>query len=148
MLSLNKFFVLLVSASCCIAGKGHDWQTGTVLDSESGRTYLQTRATTTATAYGSTATANTRIDHTAIQNTQLWIVGKSIPTSLTTAFKRLSGFRRTVSSPDQLRTGSEDARFVVGDEIKYSQEKSKLFAIDADGRECKLDIVRQERLQH
>lgn len=37
-------------------------------------------------------------------------------------------------------------RFIVGDEIKYAQEKRKLCVLDADGKECGLDIVRQERL--
>jgi hypothetical protein len=38
-------------------------------------------------------------------------------------------------------------RFVVGDDVRYAQNKRKLYVVDADGRECKLDIVRQERLQ-
>jgi hypothetical protein len=36
-------------------------------------------------------------------------------------------------------------RFVIGDSLRYAQEKGKFYAIDADGRECKLAIVRQER---
>jgi hypothetical protein len=39
-------------------------------------------------------------------------------------------------------------RFIVGDEVKYAQEnrdKRHLYVLDADGKECKLDIVRQER---
>jgi hypothetical protein len=35
-------------------------------------------------------------------------------------------------------------RFVVGAEVKYSQQKSRLLVIDADGKQCKLPIVRQE----
>jgi hypothetical protein len=38
-------------------------------------------------------------------------------------------------------------RFVIGDDIKYVQEKSKLIVLDPDGKECNLDIVRQARLQ-
>jgi hypothetical protein len=148
MLSLNKLVVLLVSASCCIAGKEHDWQTGTVLDSESGRTYLQTRATTTATAYGSTANANTRIDHTAIQDTQLWIVGKEYTYVVDDSVQKAVGLPTHGIITRSIANRKHGCRFVVGDEIKYAQEKGKLFAIDADGRECKLDIVRQERLQH
>ena len=37
-------------------------------------------------------------------------------------------------------------RFIVNDEVKYSQEKKTLYVLDADGKECKLDILRQERL--
>ncbi len=37
-------------------------------------------------------------------------------------------------------------RFVVSDDVKYLQERAKLDVLDVDGKECKLDIVRQERL--
>jgi hypothetical protein len=37
-------------------------------------------------------------------------------------------------------------RFIVNDDVKYVQTKNKLYVIDADGKECKLDILRQERL--
>lgn len=33
----------------------------------------------------------------------------------------------------------------VGEDIKYSQEKGDLHVLDADGKECKLPILRQER---
>ncbi len=38
-------------------------------------------------------------------------------------------------------------RFIVGDEIKYDQDTDTRspYALDADGKECELDIVRQER---
>lgn len=35
-------------------------------------------------------------------------------------------------------------RFIVGDDIKYWQEKSTLHVLDADGKECKAEILRQE----
>ncbi len=38
-------------------------------------------------------------------------------------------------------------RFIVGDEVKFWQEKAVLHVVDADGKECKLDILRQERLK-
>ena len=36
-------------------------------------------------------------------------------------------------------------RFVIGDYVRYAQDRGKLFVIGADGTECKFDIVRQER---
>jgi hypothetical protein len=36
-------------------------------------------------------------------------------------------------------------RLIVGDDIKYAQDKRALYVVDADGKECKLEIVRQER---
>ncbi len=40
----------------------------------------------------------------------------------------------------------EYCRFVVGDPVKYSQNRGVLVAVDADGRRCVLDILSQERL--
>ena len=37
--------------------------------------------------------------------------------------------------------------FIVGDEVKYWQEKLILHVIDVDGKECKVEVLRQERLQ-
>jgi hypothetical protein len=36
-------------------------------------------------------------------------------------------------------------RFIVGDNVKYSQEKGDLWVLDADGKEFKVPILRQER---
>lgn len=35
-------------------------------------------------------------------------------------------------------------RFIVGEDIKYAQEKSYLWILDPDGRECKVPILRQQ----
>lgn len=37
-------------------------------------------------------------------------------------------------------------RYIVGDPVKYSQDKSILLLIDADGRECRGEVMIQERL--
>jgi hypothetical protein len=42
-------------------------------------------------------------------------------------------------------TQNKRCRYIVGDEIKYAQEKSILYVIDADGHECKVQIMKQER---
>lgn len=38
-------------------------------------------------------------------------------------------------------------RFIVGDDVKYYQEKATLHILDTDGKECKAEVLRQERLQ-
>jgi hypothetical protein len=38
-------------------------------------------------------------------------------------------------------------RFIVGDEVKYWQEKAIIHVLDADNKECKVDVLRQERLK-
>jgi len=43
---------------------------------------------------------------------------------------------------------TRDCRFIVGDPVKFAQDKQNkrtLYAVDADGKECKLNIERQER---
>jgi hypothetical protein len=37
-------------------------------------------------------------------------------------------------------------RYIVGDPIKYAQEKSVLYLLDADGTECRAQVMTQERL--
>jgi hypothetical protein len=37
-------------------------------------------------------------------------------------------------------------RYIVGDGVKYFQEKSILFLVDTDGAECRAQIMTQERL--
>ena len=34
---------------------------------------------------------------------------------------------------------------VIGDQIKYAQDQRRLDVLDSKGRECKLDIVRQDK---
>jgi hypothetical protein len=38
-------------------------------------------------------------------------------------------------------------RFVVGDSVKFYQDKAILHVIDADGKECKTEVLRQEQLK-
>ena len=86
---------------CLLAGNKHNWKTGKVLDSEAAKTYLQSGASTTSSAFGTayssgvvtssgsgtanysgvtTASANgtaeTQIHNIAIQSTRLLIVGE------------------------------------------------------------------------
>jgi hypothetical protein len=42
---------------------------------------------------------------------------------------------------------NHDCRFIVGDPIRYQPDKKTMQVIDADGKECKMEIVRQERVQ-
>jgi hypothetical protein len=44
------------------------------------------------------------------------------------------------------KLGSCPCQFIFGDDVRYVQEKSKLYVLDADAQGCKLDILRQKRL--
>jgi len=37
-------------------------------------------------------------------------------------------------------------RFVIGEDIKYAQEKGYLWVLDPDGKECKIPVIRQQVL--
>lgn len=153
--------LLVLSAVCLLGGKDRDWQTGKVLNSQAGRTYVQTGARTTATTNGTlspdygagstvnaSTTANTRIDQTAIQDTQLWIVGSEYAYVVNDSVQKAVGLPAHGIITRSIANRKHGCRFVVGDEIKYAQNKAKIYVFDADGRECKLDILRQERVQH
>jgi len=64
--------------------------------------------------------------------------------------KKRDCFRDGPESHETLKvhTGSarSHCRFIVGDDVKYRQEKSMLRVVDADGKECTGEIVRQERV--
>jgi hypothetical protein len=130
---------------------GRYYELGKVLDSESTRTHEESGSITTGTISpdyggGSTLTASTRTTHWDIRETELLIVGGQFTYVVD---KRTS---RTWDGKPAWVLGSAIAsathhgcRFVVEDYVRFSQDKGKLFVIDADGNECKFDIVRQER---
>jgi hypothetical protein len=37
--------------------------------------------------------------------------------------------------------------FIVNDPVKYWQDRTTLHVIDVDGKDCKVEVVRQERIQ-
>jgi hypothetical protein len=158
MIRLPKAVALMVfSAVFLFGGKDRDWQTGKVLDSLAARTYIQTGASTTATTSGglapyygagSSVSSNTRIDQTAIQDTQLWIVGSEYSYVVNDSVQKAVGVPTHGIIRRSIANRKHGCRFVVGDEIKYSQEKANIYVLDPDGKVCKLDILRQERVQH
>ena len=135
MIGPQKILALLVlSAGCMVGAEDRDWQTGKVLDSLSVHAYL---------------VGTEREGTLDIRSTQLLILG----TEFTFVVDRSS--LRTWRGKPGLILGSAVAsmthrscRFIIGDPIKYSQVKGQLYVLDPDGRQCKLEIVRQERLQH
>lgn len=38
-------------------------------------------------------------------------------------------------------------RFIVNDQVRYLQDKNRMQVIDADGKTCKMRVVRQERTE-
>jgi hypothetical protein len=137
------------------AKKERDWKIGRVADSAvSSREYTRgatTTATTTGTVspdYGAGSTVNanttatTTVRHVEVDTNSLIVVGADYIYTVQDSTQRGGGLLTTA-----LANRKHGCRFVVGDEIKYAQDRRKLYVLDADGRECGLDIVRQERYQ-
>lgn len=119
--------LLLLSLAVGLLAADRDWKVGTVRDSRSAKTYFD--------------------DSMVMQDTQLLIVGDEYsyliddPVSKTTKLPTHHIVTRSIQNI------GHNCRFIVGDPVKYSQDKSKLHILDADGKECKLEILRQQRLK-
>jgi hypothetical protein len=110
------------------------WNTGMVLDSTSSRTYMPTGATTQV-----------------IQETQLRIAGLEYEYVVNDPLIKIVGNPLDGSVDESLARSAANrwhgCRFIVGGNALYWQEGAKLHVLDEDGKECKLDIVRQERIK-
>jgi hypothetical protein len=134
-----------------------DWKTATVQDSQTVRKRVVTAATsqTTGEATSSTvgqntttngqATTQTRVHSVDVRTSQLLIVGDEF--SYVVNDTRASGGNLYGAIGHSIANRKHGCRFVIGDTVKYYQDKGSLHVIDADGKECKTEIVRQERLQ-
>ncbi len=144
---------------CAFAAKDRNWNVGKVLDSQSARTYVRTGAGTTASTtatvspdYGAGSTVNahtdseTKIHEMVIQDTQLLIVGEQYAYVVNDSVSKSVGLPTHGIVKRAIMNRKHGCRFVVGDNVRYSQDRTKLYVLDADGKECKLDIARQQRL--
>ena len=88
-------------------------------------------------------TATTVVRHVEVDTNNLIVVGTDYIYTVQDSTRHGGGLLTTVLAA--LANRKRGCRFIVGDEIKYAQDKRSLYVLDADGKECKLDIVRQER---
>jgi hypothetical protein len=70
-----------------------------------------------------------------------WIANRT--TSMKDTWTLLAGKEYTYLILDH---DKHPCRFIVGDDVKYVQQKGKVYVLDADARGCKIDILRQERV--
>jgi hypothetical protein len=142
-------FSLLIFA----AKKDRDWKTGKVADSAMSSGEYTRGATTTATTTGTvspdygagsivhgTTTATTTVRRVKVDTNNLIILGDDYTYTVQDSTRHGGGLLTTA-----LANRKHGCRFIVGDEIKYAQDKHRLHVLDADGKECRLDVVRQER---
>ena len=149
--SLRYVLLLAILPALLSAGKEPDWKTGKVLNSATAKTYVPAGATTntTVTATGNTAdaTSRTTIQTMAIRDTQLVIVSDEFAYVIEDT-RTQGGFTNVHSAVINAVSGRHHGcRFIVGDDVKFYQDKAILHVIDADGKECKTEVLRQERLR-
>jgi hypothetical protein len=157
---------LALGAHCSAKDNKPVWNMGKILDSAMSRTYVttgastQSSATTTGTAVavssGSTTTvsgvattnqtAATTVHHEVIQDTQLLLVGLQYEYVIDDPVLKSVGNPVQGSLGRAIANRGHGCRFVIGEDALYWQEGPKLHVLDADGKECKLDIVRQTRI--
>jgi hypothetical protein len=151
------FFVFSLSL---LAGKKPEpqWKIGKVLDSRLAKSSVAVGSTTnttgTASATGSDglatasgqSTSSTSVDFANIRDNQLVILGSEF--AYVVEDTRVSGGHGLVGiTAHAIANRKHGCRFIVGDDVKYWQEKATLHVLDADAKECKTDILRQERLK-
>lgn len=136
--------VLLGLATCVHAADKRDWKTGKVLDSQAAKTYVVSGASSNDWAGNGT---EIQVRHMAIQSTQLVILGAEYSFVIDDSVEKAVGLQVQGSLTRALANRKHGCRYIVGNAIQYAQEKNSLYVRDVDGKECKLDIVRQERLQ-
>lgn len=114
----------LLALGFVAAKKDRAWQIGTVTDSRT-------------------------VDIGAKPRQPRFYVGGSPPprssatTTLTTAELLITGVDYIYTVRDD---GRKPCRYIVGDHIKYVQDKLVMYLIDADGAECRAQVMKQEHV--
>jgi hypothetical protein len=155
-LALIELAVPLV-ASALLAKDDRVWATGTVLDSQTFNSYLATGSTTVSrTSSAATAvqagpaivatgnanqTSTTRIDYLQISDTQLLILGLDYQYVVDDPVVKRKGVLSTA-----IANRKHGCRFIIGDPMLYIDQGGTLALLDADGKECKLKVVKQKRI--
>jgi hypothetical protein len=148
---VRYLLLLLVLPTLLSGAKNHDWKTGRVLDSATAKTYVASGATTnsTATTQGNTTdgTSHTTIQTMAIRDTQLLVVSDEFAYIINDT-RTQGGFSSVSGAIGHAISGRHHGcRFIVGDSVKFYQDKAILHVIDVDGKECKAEVLRQERVR-
>jgi hypothetical protein len=160
-------FVVAVSAG---AADHRDWNTGKVLDSQTAKTFVQTGASTqshatansngsatantfggtTSATYSGTTTTNgvseTQVHTMIVQDNQLLIVGNEFLFLVNDSVEKGVGIGLHGSLSRAIANRKHGCRLIINDPVQYAQDKAALYVKDVDGKECKMDIVKQERL--
>jgi hypothetical protein len=124
---------LAVASVLAVAKKSApDWKTAKVLDSQA----VKTR----------TGTADIAAMIPTIRDNQLMLLSDEFAYVIEDS--RVSGRTSLAGLTERaISNRHHGCRVIVGDDIQYWQEKALLHVRDADSKECKVEVIRQERLK-
>ena len=120
---------------------GHVWKTAKVLDASAAKSYVEAGDRT-----GATATLT-------IRDTQLLLVSDEFAYVVndTRTSNKLPLHQGAIGDAGAIAHAiggrHHGCRFIVGDDVKFYQAKDAINVIDADGKECKTEVFKQERLK-
>jgi hypothetical protein len=115
-----RFTVAILLASGLMTAKERNWQTGKVLDSAP---YAPTQI---------------QQGHATVKENHVVIEGVDYTYTINDETVRQPG---TISFDH-----AHGCRYIVGEEIQYATEKRLMYVRDVDCKECKVEILRQEKL--
>lgn len=140
---MNKILAVVLTVGLSItmsaASKKGYWKMGTVTDTQMSKSYVETGGEIQGHR-GDGYIIGPRITERKFgittKSTQVAIVGADY----------------TYIVSDEVRKGAvltlnrnKGCRYIVGDEIRYMQDRKNLHILDEDGRKCVVEIIRQER---
>lgn len=153
---------LMTMSALFAGGKQRDWKTAKVVDEASYRQSYVTGSNTQTTATGSAVggsgavvgtahiDSQTQLEREAMRTSQLVVLSEEFVYFVEDSSYRTAGSTGVralgAAAGQAIRNRKHGCRFIIGDPIKYAQEKGTLYVIDADGKECHTAILRQERI--
>lgn len=142
--ALSIISTILILVGVAPAAKEHAWLPAFTVDAKTAREYVPVGVTAQAGTAGTSTWAAAQLHSMTIQETQLVIVSPEflfLVNDTTEKSHSLYGIAGRA-----IANHKRGCRIIVNDPIMYYVEKSTVYVIDADGRECKLDLIRQERI--
>jgi hypothetical protein len=140
----GTMLIVLTSIYCSFAWAKKDkplpnWKTAKVLDSATAKTLADSQTTGTGVAASS-------MNFPTVNEKQLMLLGNEF--SYLIEDTRMSGPTSAIGvAARAISNKHHGCHFIVNDNIMFWQEKTTLHVLDADGKECKVEVLRQERLK-
>jgi len=135
---MKPFLLVAIAAIPLLAAKEREWKTAHVLDSRSRISSYVTGSTTNTS--GAPDMSRTDLERVTVKASELLLAGEGY-------FYVIEDQRMQAGSPltKALANRKHGCRFVVGEDVKYAQEKGDLWVLDEDGKECKVTILKQQK---